>query len=346
MQPYPYPVYRQVPPRPVVTDEMIRQNEKRTLRSKSNGLGFLIFTYFSTLQVCATGIVLLFNAFGISASSNHVAEYLLDIAASVFAALIPGLIYLGSSGYKLRDSFRNTHVRPMLLIPLILMGMGFSMVANSLTQIFINNISLFGLENQAGEINVVTQTPLEIILSVIAISIVPAFAEEFVFRGIVLGSLKRYGSAFAIIVSSIMFSAMHANTTQIVFVFFFGTVMAFVDVAADSIVPSLILHFMNNFFATLSDLVVKNGFLDETTTYTIYYILTLLFCIGGFFSFIYLLKTNRNIFRITDKDKPEQPFADKLTLKDKFNAFFVNAGMMISMTVFLLVTILNFFPQS
>ncbi len=344
MQQFPYPAYPPVPPRPVVTDEMIRQNEKKKLRSKSNGLGFLILTYYSSLQVSAIGIMLLFNAFGISLTDNHVAEYLLDIAASVFAALIPGLIYLAASGYRLRDSFKNTHVGPMLLIPLVLLGMGCSMAANMLTQLFINNISLFGLENHAGEIDISSHTPLEIVLSVIAIAIVPAFAEEFVFRGIVLGSLKKYGTAFAVVVSSIMFSAMHSNTTQIVFVFFLGTIFGVVDVITDSIVPSLVLHFLNNFFATLMDLLTKSNVFDETTTYTLYYIVTFLFCIGGVFSFLYLYKAKRDIFRITNKDKPEYRYAEKLTLKDKYNAFFINAGMMISMSIFLLMTILNFFP--
>ena len=178
----------------------------------------------------------------------------------------------------------------------------------------------------------------------IAIAIVPAFAEEFVFRGIVLGSLKKYGTAFAVVVSSIMFSAMHSNTTQIVFVFFLGTIFGVVDVITDSIVPSLVLHFLNNFFATLMDLLTKSNVFDETTTYTLYYIVTFLFCIGGVFSFLYLYKAKRDIFRITNKDKPEYRYAEKLTLKDKYNAFFINAGMMISMSIFLLMTILNFFP--
>ena len=40
---------------------------------------------------------------------------------------------------------------------------------------------------------------------IMAFSAVPAFAEEFAFRGIVMGVLKKYGRAFALICSSIMF---------------------------------------------------------------------------------------------------------------------------------------------
>ena len=346
MQQYPYPAYPPYPPRPVVTDEMIRQNEIRKLRSRSNGLGFLILTYFSTLQLIAVGLVLLFQAFGISISDNSTAEYLLDIAASVFASLIPGLVYLAASGYKLRDSFKNTYVKPMLLIPLVLMGMGLAMVANRLAEVFINNISIFGFENHAGSVDVSAKDPFEFVLSIIAIAVVPAFAEEFVFRGIVLGSLKRYGRAFAIVVSSIMFGAMHSNTTQIVFAFILGLAFAFTDIVADSVLPSVIIHFLNNFFATLSDSLVNQGLIDKTLAYSLYFGLTVLFCVAGLFAFIYLIRTKPEIFRLTDKEKPEMPHIDKLTLKNKYQAFFVNAGMILSMSVFLVLTILNFFPQA
>ena len=346
MQQYPYPAYRQAPPRPVITEEYVRRCEQKKLRKQSNGLGFLILTYYSTLQIFAIVLVLFYRFTGIDVTGNHVAEYLLDIAASVFASLIPALVYLFASGFKLRDSFGKTHVRPMKLIPVLLIGMGLSMVANGAADMFIKNISLFGLENHAGSIQMDALSPFEIILSVIAIAVVPAFAEEFVFRGIVMGSLKKYGRAFAVVVSSIMFGAMHSNTTQIVFAFLLGLAFGFVDIVTDSILPSVIIHFINNFYATMMKLLTKNNILDQYTTYTIYFAITALFCVGGILAFIYLIKTDKEMFRLTDKEKPLKPYAETLSLKDKYHAFFINAGMIISCSVFLLMTIANLLPVS
>ena len=343
MHRYSYPLYSQSAPYPVVTDEMIRQNEKRKLRSKSNGLGFLILTYFSTMQIIAVAMVMLLGVFGVLINNNSTAEYFLDIAASVFASLVPGLIYLAASGYKLRDSFKKTYVRPILLISLVLMGMGVAMVANLLTEIFIHNISIFGLENHAGNIEIDIKKPIQFILSIIAVSLVPAFAEEFIFRGIVLGLLKQYGKAFSIVCTAIMFGAMHSNTTQMVFAFLLGLVLAFADIVADSILPSVIIHFLNNFFAILSDSLVKQQVLDASITYIFYYGLTILFCLAGFLAFVYLIKTKKDFFRLTDRETPAQPHADRLTLQDKYQAFFINPGMIISMSIFLLITIFNFF---
>ena len=146
MQPYsPYPPDYQ-PVRPVITEEYIRRNEKSKLRKKSNGVGFYIFAYYATLQILAIVVMMIYSYSGIDMTTMHSAEYMLDILASVASALIPGLIYILASGFDIRNCFGKTSVRPMLLIPIILMGMGVSMAANFAAEIFAQNISIFGLE--------------------------------------------------------------------------------------------------------------------------------------------------------------------------------------------------------
>lgn len=344
MQPYsPYPPYYQ-PVRPVITEEYIRRNEKSKLRKKSNGVGFYIFAYYATLQILAIVVMMIYSYSGIDMTTMHSAEYMLDILASVASALIPGLIYILASGFDIRNCFGKTSVRPMLLIPIILMGMGVSMAANFAAEIFAQNISIFGLENHAGTIETSTYSTIEIILSAIAISIVPAFAEEFAFRGIVMGVLKKYGRAFALICSSIMFGMMHSNTSQIVFATLLGFIFGYMDLMTDSIVPSVVMHFCNNFYATLMDELESNGNLDEKTLYTIYFFIIFLFCVGGLISFIYLVKTHKEFFRLSAAEKSELPYVDTMSFKDKLQAFFASPGVIISLVTFISITILNLLP--
>lgn len=344
MQQYSPSPYYQPAPRPVITEEYIRQNEKRKLRKKSNGLGFYIFAYYATLQVIAIIMMLVYNSAGINLTSNHSAEYLLDILASVASALIPGLIYIMTSGFSIRNCFGRTIVRPMLLIPIVLMGMGVSMAANFAADLFARNISIFGLENHAGNIETSAYSVLEIILSAVAIAIVPAFAEEFAFRGIVMGVLKKYGRAFALICSSVMFGMMHSNTTQIVFATLLGLIFGYMDLMTDSIVPSVILHFCNNFYATLMDELESSKILDERTLYTIYFIIVFLFCVGGLISFIYMVRTHKDIFRLSASEKSELPYVDTMSYKDKLQAFFSSAGVIVSLITFVSITLLNLVP--
>lgn len=93
------------------------------------------------------------------------------------------------------------------------------------------------------------QTAYRISATISMFLYVPFFgqvAEELVYRDFVLRSLERYGKMFAILISSVMFGAMHANLAQGVFAFFVGLVLAYVAVEY-SACWSILLYVLNNF---------------------------------------------------------------------------------------------------
>lgn len=323
--------------------EYIRKNERKRLKKTSNGLGFYILAYFLTMQTVAVVITLLFRNFNLD-TSNPTAEYLLDIFLSVIASFIPGLIYLGASKYKISESFKKTFVPIGLLLSLVFIGMGMAMVSNVAAQMFDDNLSIFGLENSASMSNDQALDPFQTFLYLFAVSAVPAFAEEFAFRGIVMGRLRKYGNCFAIIASAVMFGAMHGNTTQIIFAFILGLVFGFVDCVADSIIPSVIIHFLNNFYAVSFDVLKSNTNIDDKTYYIINMSVVVLFCIAGLISFLYLISRDKSIFKLSSKDKSENEYSDLIPYKEKFKAFFFNPGIIISLVFFILTTVSFLIP--
>lgn len=102
----------------------------------------------------------------------------------------------------------------------------------------------------------------EIILSLI---IIPAFCEEFFFRGIIFSEYRKYGTANAIIVSTLCFAMLHASPENMVIYLFAGALLGFVTAVTRSIIPSIILHLLSNTLsiyasdAFLRVTVVKNG---------------------------------------------------------------------------------------
>ncbi len=342
MQQYTYPQFRQYVPRPVITADTIRRNTQTRLRKRCTAVGFYALTYTAVMYVLAIGFMLLFGAFNIT--PDETLTQLEDIFLSVGSAFIPGLLFIAATGFKFRDAFGKTTVSSTTLVPLILMGMAVAMVSNYAADIFDSNLSVFGLHNSAGTVETSALTPFEIILNIISVAIVPAFAEEFAYRGLVMGSLKRYGRAFAVIASSILFSAMHANTTQIVFTFPVGLMFAYIDIVTDSIIPSVILHFMNNFYAILFTILYSNSNFDERTLTLIQLVIVMLFLVSGFLSFIYLVRSKKITLSLSDREKPLEPGAELLTFKNKMSAFLVNPGVMISLSVFFTLTVLNLLP--
>ena len=95
-----------------------------------------------------------------------------------------------------------------------------------------------------------------IILQFIMIALVPAFCEEFLFRGVILSNLMPYGKATAIVISSVLFGFMHGNFYQFLYTVAGGIVIGTVYVLTDSIWCSIIIHMINNSIAVLQESVL------------------------------------------------------------------------------------------
>lgn len=328
----------------VNSTEYIRKIEKRKLKKTSNGLGFYILAYYLTMQIVGVIVFSVLELFGVE-SNEPTVKYLLDILLSVSAAFVPGIIYLVASGFKFGEAYKKTFVPVTLLICLVFIGMGLAMVSNTAAQLMDEGLSLFGLKNSVSMTNDSLLNPLQTFLYIFAVSAVPAIAEEFAFRGIIMGRLKKYGKCFAVITSSVMFGAMHSNTTQIVFAFILGLVLGFVDIIADSILPSIIIHFLNNFYAVTFDVLKSNTNIGEYTYYLINLSVVIIFCIGGLISFIYLVKKDKRIFQFSSLEKAEEENSNLLTYKEKIKTFFLTPGIIISLSIFLIITIYFLLPN-
>ena len=212
------------------------------------------------------------------------------------------------------------------------------MIANVATSIVVDNFSLFGIENTSSGLSSGDSSILSIVLNIVSTAIVPAFAEEFAFRGIVMGSLRKYGDTVAIIGSSVLFGAMHQNISQIPFAFILGLIFAYIDCKFNSIFPSIAIHFLNNLYAVSMSILRDANIVSDYAATIISYSLIIFFCIAGFVSYIVLAKRNENIFKMSDK---KNEIVSELNLKEKMTAFLVNPGIILSLVLFLLTTITN-----
>ena len=87
------------------------------------------------------------------------------------------------------------------------------------------------------------------LLSLIATAVVPPLVEEFACRGIILGSLRRFGDGFAVLISAILFGLMHGNFDQMPFAFMVGLALGYIVVKTDSLWIAVAVHAANNFIS-------------------------------------------------------------------------------------------------
>lgn len=112
-------------------------------------------------------------------------------------------------------------------------------------------------------------------LCLIATCVVPAIGEELLFRGLIQSLFRGWGDWFAILVTSLFFSLLHRDLSQVPSIFAMSVFLGYLAVRFDSLIPSMVLHLANNLSSFL--LVWAKASLDQTsalglfaTLFTIY----------------------------------------------------------------------------
>lgn len=155
-------------------------------------------------------------------------------------------------------SFNSTKVD--LTVKCVLFIFGASMLANIITSVFNEILYVFfDFQTTMPTIGDTTfDDPMEFLYTVVCSAILPALVEEFAFRGMILGTLRKFGDIPAVIVSALLFGLLHGNFIQIPFAFLIGIALGLVTVITNSIWPAIIGHFVNNFYAVVVNSVAEN----------------------------------------------------------------------------------------
>ena len=83
-------------------------------------------------------------------------------------------------------------------------------------------------------------------LAIVLHALIPAVLEEMLFRYIPLRMTLSHSKRHAVLFSALFFSLCHTDLFRIPYAFAAGVLFALVDIMAESVLPSVILHFLNN----------------------------------------------------------------------------------------------------
>lgn len=90
--------------------------------------------------------------------------------------------------------------------------------------------------------------------------------EEILFRGIILdGFLKNYKSLHAILVSAFIFALVHGNLVQGLNAFILGALFGWIYWKTKSIIPTIVIHAVNNALAFAGSFYSKEADFDRST---------------------------------------------------------------------------------
>lgn len=235
----------------------------------------------------------------ISLANNPAVQQILQVVLSTVMFLVPFPIVAKCAGYRIDSIISFAKPKKGTFLPFLFFGIGFCAFANiamSYSSAFFDG---FGIEYDVPY----SENPSGVfgfLLTFIATAIVPALVEEFACRGIVLGLLKKYGEAFAIITSSIVFGVMHGNFDQMPFAVMVGLILGYIYVKTGSIWVSVAVHCANNAVSVIFTYLER---IVTTNTQNLFYLFYLIFALLAAIYGVYLLsKKSHDIYTLKKAD--------------------------------------------
>jgi membrane protease YdiL (CAAX protease family) len=152
------------------------------------------------------------------------------------------------------------------------------------------------------------KSPVELIVALMVIALLPAIGEEIVFRGLIQSELNRWTKNIhvAIWVSALLFSAFHLQFFGFVPRLLLGALFGYLYFWSGNLMMAMLAHFANNAVAVLSLYYYQQGTLkynvESTEAFPVSVILTS--CLFTF-SLLYYYKTfyqQRDISNISDNN--------------------------------------------
>lgn len=288
--------------------------EKKAIKKASLKIGFTLLAVFGVMFFWSVPVLVVTTLLQIAPErvevflQEPIITMLLQAVMMIFMVLVPFLFLARSEKARKNNNIGFAAPKRKIALPFIMAACSYGLIISSLTGVFISIIESIGLKVPSNDL-VYPTDPQGIIITVIAIVLMPSLVEEFAMRGVALGMLRRYGDGFAIICSSLVFGLMHASITQIPFAFLLGIVFAVAAIKTESIWTAVILHMLNNGISV--GLEYAEIFLGSETAAIIGNLLFLVLVIISVVGTVLLLKRDSQVLKI-EAAKTKSPEKKKI----------------------------------
>ena len=241
------------------------QPKKKTYVQTLNRMGWSMFLFDGLFYVTAILMEVINNWSEASFTEQYeFACALINAFVSTWGYMFPffaaGMFFLFLSRKNHTERIRfDTRIAPEFPL-LVLAGLALLTAGSYVNGIFCD---LIGFSFPTDTVVTGSYDNASSVILYMSTAIAPAFAEEFLFRGVFYTNLRPYGRTQAILISSLLFALMHQNIAQLFYTFAAGIAMALMYELTGSIWCSVIYHLVNNELATLFEIMVYGKIGDE-----------------------------------------------------------------------------------
>ena len=201
--------------------------------------------------------------FGLLPLSDNISSWLFSfIMQCGFLGLFPYLLYKacfkGESDF-LKEIRVKAKVHPLSYLLAVVIGLltyGVNVGASTVWYVLLTS---FGFTYVRGAGTLFT-SPEVLVFEIITSCVLPAIFEEITDRGLLLATLDDVKSdTVKVIAVGLFFGACHQNMPQLGPTAIAGVIIGFMAIKSGSIIPGMIVHFINNFIVTMGAYFAQKG---------------------------------------------------------------------------------------
>lgn len=200
-------------------------------------------------MILFTGVKIVFGIFDFNLGDK---KNIVLILLQILCLYIPSLIYVKVYRLNKKETMKRRHFKVKYLPFIIIFSLAISLTAAIL------NSFLYSLDITKSFIQTASANADSSYLGILAIAVIPAFFEEFLFRGVFQNEMQDKKVWNVMLVSAIVFALFHLSVDN-----FFGPLLAgfgyaFLVIVFNSVYPAVIAHIVNNLFFIFAAFIGKN----------------------------------------------------------------------------------------
>lgn len=204
----------------------------------------------------------------------------------------------------------------LVLIPVLAFGTLYGL--GNINDWFVEFLRTLGYSK--ADMTIPNETLIQYAVWIPVVCILPAILEETLFRGYLFKSLNFVKPWVRVLVCGFLFALFHQNPQQTPYQFINGIIFCLIVERSGSIIPAVIMHFINNFTIITFDYFFGDVVLSSSVEITLFAI-GMLMLFGGLFYLIFIDK----------KQKDQASTAEKTEIKREWKTFLLYSAFGIIM---------------
>lgn len=275
-----------------------RMNERRLLKKNASTLGILLLLYellcFVVGKITIFALIYLHSGeitvpFGSRYNSILQSDdfYYSTAVNMTFSCIVVGvsviaLLLIAKMGFKidLTHIYRFEKGQGKTIATCFPAVMLTNLALAAIIGLVVSYLSSYGITVPEADFSYTNISAAAFAMQILYGVIIAPIAEETLYRGLAIHLLKPYGKGMAVIISSLVFGLMHANIPQAVNAFCFGLVMGTITVSCNSVIPTIVMHMLNNALAQIPDVA---DIIGVDALYQVYYAIAILCLVIGLY---------------------------------------------------------------